>query len=72
MATLPEELDAREVLAQALRQQVAFVPGEEFHLAGQGRNTFRLNFSNAPLDRIEEGIRRLGMVLHQCLRGTCS
>jgi len=42
---------------------VAFVPGEEFHLDGVGRNTLRLNFTHASPERIEEGIRRLGAVL---------
>jgi 2-aminoadipate transaminase len=63
--TLPEVLNARELLADALAQGVAFVPGEEFHVAGAGKNTLRLNFSNASPERIDEGIQRLGRVLRE-------
>jgi 2-aminoadipate transaminase len=63
MVTLPEGWDAAELLRESLQRQVAFVPGEEFHVNGQGRNTLRLNFSNATPERIEEGIRRLAGAL---------
>lgn len=61
--TLPDHVRAKEVLVESLRRMVAFVPGEAFFPAGGGENTFRLNFSNAKPDRIEEGIRRLGAIL---------
>lgn len=63
MVTLPECMDAGAILPHALQQKVAYVPGEEFHLNGEGRNTMRLNFSNAPADQIETGIARLGAVV---------
>ncbi|MGD1018958.1 MAG: PLP-dependent aminotransferase family protein [Verrucomicrobiia bacterium] len=63
MVTLPECMDAGAILPHALQQKVAFVPGEEFHLNGKGRNTMRLNFSNATPDKIETGIARLGAVV---------
>jgi DNA-binding transcriptional MocR family regulator len=44
---------------------VAFVPGQEFFPDGSGSNTARLNFSNASLENIEEGIRRIGAVLQE-------
>lgn len=68
MVTLPDDLDAGELLAAAIEQRVAFVPGEEFHLNGEGRNTMRLNFSNCPPDRIEEGMRRLGRETAEVVR----
>jgi 2-aminoadipate transaminase len=61
--TLPESIDATELLAKAIEHKVAFVPGAAFHPRGGGENTFRLNFSNAMPDNIREGIRRLGNVL---------
>lgn len=67
MVTLPARLDATTVLKDALAEHVAFVPGEEFHLQG-GRNTFRLNFSNARPERIALGIERLGAVLRRALK----
>lgn len=56
---LPPEIDAAELLAAATAEKVAFVPGQGFHADGSGRNTFRLNFSNASPERIREGVRRL-------------
>lgn len=63
MVTLPEALNARDVLQQALAHDVAFVPCDDFFIGDTGRNTFRLNFSNARPERIVEGIKRLGSVL---------
>ena len=66
-ATLPEGMDANELFSEALKQNVAFVPGDSF-FAPNGddipRNRFmRLNFSNASPDRIREGIRRLSVAV---------
>ncbi len=58
--TLPEGLDAAELLPQALARGVAYVPGTSFHALGGGARTLRLNFSYPPPAQIEEGIRRLG------------
>jgi 2-aminoadipate transaminase len=63
LVTLPEPIAAGTLLKRALAQNVAFVPGDDFHLDDQGRNTLRLNFSNATPEKIEEGVRRLGLVL---------
>lgn len=67
LVRLPTHVAARELLPAALDRGVAFVPGEEFHLDGEGKNTLRLNFSNASPERIEQGIERLGALLHQRL-----
>ena len=67
LVTLPRDVDASEVLPRALREQVAFVPGEDFHLRGGGRNTFRLNFSCHPPEVIEAGIGRLARVLEEAM-----
>ena len=43
---------------------MAYVPGFAFYAdPTRGRNTMRLNFSNAQPAQIEEGIRRLGVLL---------
>jgi 2-aminoadipate transaminase len=65
--TLPEPMDATEILHAAIAENVAFVPGSAFFADGSGRNTFRLNFSNASPEQIKEGIRRLGTVLERAL-----
>ena len=46
---------------------MAFVPGGAFFPNGGHEETFRLNYSNMPVDRIREGIRRLASALDQLL-----
>jgi 2-aminoadipate transaminase len=62
-ATLPDFIDTTDLLARALRENVAFVPGEAAFLDGRGRNAMRLNFSGSDEDAIQEGIRRIGEVV---------
>ena len=62
-ATLPDFIDTTDLLARALRDNVAFVPGEAAFLDGRGRNSMRLNFSGSDEDAIREGIRRIGEVV---------
>lgn len=66
-AELPPSIDTRELLAEALEEQVAFVPGQSFHPDRGGHNTMRLNFSNVTPERIEEGIARLGRAIKRRL-----
>jgi 2-aminoadipate transaminase len=65
--TLPEAIDTGELLREAVRDRVAFVPGTAFHPFGGGRNSMRLNFSNASDEMIEEGIARLARVIQRQL-----
>jgi len=65
--TLPETVDAADILAKAVEKKVAFVPGGPFHANGGGQNTMRLNFSNSTPEMIQEGISRLGQVLYEML-----
>lgn len=65
--TLPQALDATELLKEAIREQVAYVPGVAFYPHADVHNTLRLNFSNASNDEIENGIQRLGRVFDQAL-----
>ncbi|MGI5915848.1 MAG: PLP-dependent aminotransferase family protein [Anaerolineae bacterium] len=61
--TLPEKLDGIELLKEATRHKVAFVPGAPFFVDGAGHNTMRLSFACVPPETIREGIRRLGEVI---------
>ncbi|RPI34825.1 MAG: PLP-dependent aminotransferase family protein, partial [Chloroflexota bacterium] len=61
--TLPEEIDTTELLKVAVQEKVAFVPGYPFYPCGGGKNTMRLNFSNATPDNIRLGISRLGKAI---------
>ncbi len=63
--TLPEGWDAKELLLRCIERNVAFVPGQEFFPDGTGRNTMRMNFSNASPENIEEGIKRMGEVFQK-------
>ena len=65
-ATLPEYLDAADLLALAIEEQkVAFVPGSGAWVDGSGANHMRLSFSAVPEDLIEEGIKRIGKVIRE-------
>lgn len=62
--TLPRGMDGADLLARAIEDQsLAFVPGRAFHADGTGEHTLRLAFSCADEAMIEEGMRRLGVVL---------
>jgi 2-aminoadipate transaminase len=61
--TLPDFIDTTDLLARALRDNVAFVPGEAAFLDGRGRSAMRLNFSGSGEESIREGIRRIGEVV---------
>ncbi|RPJ79206.1 MAG: PLP-dependent aminotransferase family protein, partial [Acidobacteria bacterium] len=65
--TLPEKMDTAAVRLDAVKEKVAFVPGAPFYPAGEARNSMRLNFSNATMEQIDEGIARLGRVINRVL-----
>lgn len=62
---IPEYLNSADVLQAAIKQEVAFVPGEPFHPTGGGHNTMRINFSNTNPEMIQKGIAKLGKVLKE-------
>jgi len=64
-ATLPDYLDTTDLLARALQENVAFVPGRAAFLDGRGANAMRLNFSGVGEDAIREGVRRIGEVVRE-------
>ena len=64
---LPEHINAEEVSEKALEKKVAFIVGNPFFPRGGHDNTFRMNFSNMPEDKIVEGVKRLGAVLNELL-----
>lgn len=57
--TLPEGIDAKVLLEQAVARQVAYVPGTHFFCDGGHDNTLRLNFSNSTILQIHQGMRVL-------------
>ncbi len=64
-ATLPGYIDTTDLLAKALRENVAFVPGRAAYVGDSGASSMRLNFSGSTEDEIREGIRRIGGVVSE-------
>ena len=64
-ATLPDYIDTTDLLARALEDHVAFVPGRAAFVDGRGGSNMRLNFSGVGEDDIREGIRRIGEVVRE-------
>src|SRR3712207_367284 len=62
-ARLPDYIDTTDLLARALREHVAFVPGRGAYLDGRGGSEMRLNFSGVNEDDLREGVRRFGKVV---------
>lgn len=60
---LPRGMDATAVLAQAVENHVAFVPGAPFYAADPVSESLRLAFVTVPPPRIEEGVERLARVI---------
>ena len=54
-ATLPDYIDTTDLLARALRENVAFVPGRAAYLDGRGGSSMRLNFSGRRRGRHPRG-----------------
>ncbi len=63
--TLPEHIDSAKLLAEAVEQNVAFVPGAPFYAGTPRANTLRLSFATVPEDKINTGIAILGKLLRQ-------
>ena len=61
----PDYIDTTDLLAKALRENVAFVPGAAAYVDGRGGSAMRLNFSASGEDEIREGIKRIGRVIDE-------
>lgn len=60
----PKNFDSVKTYWQAVEKKVAYVPGCYFFVKkGQGKNTFRLNFTNVSEEKISEAIKRLSEVI---------
>ncbi|MBN1774300.1 MAG: PLP-dependent aminotransferase family protein [Deltaproteobacteria bacterium] len=63
--TLPDDLDGEDLLQEALKRKVAYVPGRPFHVDGSGRNTIRLSFSQSDDASIDSAVADLGAALRE-------
>ena len=61
--TLDEDADVLDVFNKAIEKKVAFVPGHPFYVNPDKVNTLRLNYTNADVETIRTGIKRLSEVL---------
>jgi DNA-binding transcriptional MocR family regulator len=61
--TLPDGVDAKEMLPRAIAARVAYVPGTGFFADGNGHQHMRLSYCFPPPDQIAEGVRRLAGVV---------
>ncbi len=57
------DINTAELLTKAVEQGVAFVPGVQFFVNEDRKNTFRLNFSHSTPEKIKTGMDRLIPVL---------
>ena len=66
---LPETIDTTALLADALAQKVAYMPGRDFFVEGQPirSNGMRLSFGGVTPDKIEIGMDRLANVIQSGL-----
>jgi 2-aminoadipate transaminase len=62
--TVPRGIDTSDLLAKAINNRVAYVPGRGFYADGSGGDHARLCFSYPEVDRIADGVQRLGELLH--------
>lgn len=60
---LADPVDTRELLAEAIEQGVAFMPGEEFYPDEPELGTLRLNFSHASAEQVDRGLEVLASLV---------
>jgi len=55
--------DGAELARRAIEKGVAFVPGAPFYAKNPDHATLRLSFATADVEKIEEGVKRLGQAI---------
>ena len=68
IATLPDYIDTGEMMIEAVKENVAYVPGSPFFANGGGKNTMRLAFCYPSSEKIVEGIKRLSKVIKRNIK----
>jgi 2-aminoadipate transaminase len=61
--TLPAHIDTMPLLAEAVAQKVAFVPGAPFYANAPQSNTMRLSFVTVPPEQIRAGVQSLAKLI---------
>lgn len=65
--SLPEGLDSMAILQEAVKRNVAYVPGAPFFATNPRQNTLRLAFVTVPPERIEQGVAILGELFAEAI-----
>lgn len=65
--TLPEGVDAVDLVAECRKQLVDYIPGTSFFSDGSGRRSMRLSYSAVSTSEIDEGIARMATVVKAAL-----
>lgn len=65
---IPDFLNTKEILADTVRNKVAFVPGTGFYVDGRGKDSARLAFCTESRENIEKGIKILAKIIKDKIR----
>jgi 2-aminoadipate transaminase len=65
--TLPEGVDAVDIVGECRKQLVDYIPGTSFYSDGSGRRSLRLSYSAVSEEEIDTGIARLATVIKQSM-----
>lgn len=62
---LPEHIDTTALLPEAMKEKVAYMPGEKFYASSgpQKKNCMRLSFGGMEPESIKIGMERLAKVI---------
>jgi 2-aminoadipate transaminase len=62
---LPNKMNSMDFFREAVKENVVFVPGDPFYTGSTNTSAFRLNFSCADREKIEEGVKRMARALEK-------
>lgn len=65
---VPDFLNTKEILADAVINKVAFVPGTGFYADGRGKDSARIAFCTESTENIEKGIKILAKIIKDKIR----
>ena len=65
---VPDFLNTKEILADAVRNKVAFVPGTGFYADGRGKDSARIAFCTESRENIEKGMKKLAKIIKDKIR----
>lgn len=56
---LPSEFNVKDMLECLIKKKVLVIPGEDFSALGHSKDCMRLSYSLVPIEKMEEGVKRL-------------